>query len=340
METLADYGTVAYFGLNVFTTGFFRTWFGLGDYSAASRMAAMLLLFVFILIIIERVSRNKAKFHNTSGNLAHYSEYSLKGLKAYGAFSACAIPLFLGFLLPATQLLAWALETWREMMDDRFFEIARNSIVLGFSAALVSVIVALFLGYGKRILPEKMMIISVRTASIGYALPGTVIAVGVIIPFAWFDKKIDSLMNSYFGISSGLILSGTIFAIMFAYVVRFLAVSLQTVESGLEKIKPSMDDAARSLGYRPREALMKVHIPLLKSSSLTALMIVFVDVMKELPATLILRPFDFNTLAVRTFELASDERLADSSLSALAIVLAGLLPVIYLSQTISKTRLK
>ena len=309
METLADYGTVDYFGLKVFTTGIFRTWFGLGDYSAASRMAAMLLLFVFILIIIERVSRNKAKFHNTSGNLAHYSEYSLKGLKAYGAFSVCAIPLFLGFLLPATQLLVWALETWREMMDDRF-------------------------------LPEKMMIISVRTASIGYALPGTVIAVGVIIPFAWFDKKIDSLMNSYFGISSGLILSGTIFAVIFAYVVRFLAVSLQTVESGLEKIKPSMDDAARSLGYRPREALVKVHIPLLKSSSLTALMIVFVDVMKELPATLILRPFDFNTLAVRTFELASDERLADSSTSALAIVLAGLLPVIYLSQTISKTRLK
>ena len=156
----------------------------------------------------------------------------------------------------------------------------------------------------------------------------------------YFGGKIDSLMSSYFGISSGLILSGTIFAIMFAYVVRFLAVSLQTVESGLEKIKPSMDDAARSLGYRPREALMKVHIPLLKSSSLTALMIVFVDVMKELPATLILRPFDFNTLAVRTFELASDERLADSSTSALAIVLAGLLPVIYLSQTISKTRLK
>ena len=147
-------------------------------------------------------------------------------------------------------------------------------------------------------------------------------------------------MSSYFGISSGLILSGTIFAIMFAYVVRFLAVSLQTVESGLEKIKPSMDDAARSLGYRPIETLMKVHIPLLKNTTLTALMIVFVDVMKELPATLILRPFDFNTLAVRTFELASDERLADSSTSALAIVLAGLLPVIYLSQTISKTRLK
>ena len=146
-------------------------------------------------------------------------------------------------------------------------------------------------------------------------------------------------MQSSFGISSGLILSGTLIAVMFAYVVRFLAISLQTVESGLEKIKPSMDDAARSLGCRHRETLFKIHIPLLKSSTLTALMIVFVDVMKELPATLILRPFDFNTLAVRAFELASDERLADSSTAALTIVVVGLLPVIYLSKTISHSRL-
>ena len=187
-------------------------------------------------------------------------------------------------------------------------------------------------------MPGKTTIFSVRSASIGYAIPGTVIAVGVIIPFAWLDGRIDAFMQSSFGISSGLILSGTIVAVMFAYVVRFLAISLQTVESGLEKIKPSMDDAARSLGCLPRETLFKIHIPLMKSSTLTALMIVFVDVMKELPATLILRPFDFNTLAVRAFELASDERLADSSTAALTIVIVGLLPVIYLSKTISHSR--
>ncbi len=338
METLADYGTVAYFGLGVFTTGIFRTWLGLGDYNSAAKLAALLLLFVFVLIVMERVSRNKAQYHNSSGKLTRFSEYRLQGFKAWGAFAICAIPIFLGFFLPAAQLSLWAMETWSEMVDDRFFELIRNSFLLGLGAALISVILALFLGYGKRILPGKTTIVSIRTASIGYAIPGTVIAVGVIIPFAWLDVRIDAFMKSSFGISSGLFFSGTIVAVMFAYVVRFLAISLQTVESGLDKIKPSMDDAARSLGYRPRETLFKIHIPLMKSSTLTALMIVFVDVMKELPATLILRPFDFNTLAVRAFELASDERLADSSTAALTIVIVGLLPVIFLSKTISQSR--
>ena len=338
METLADYGTVAYFGLGVFTTGIFRTWFGLGDYTSAAKLAALLMLFVFALIIMERVSRNKAQYHNSSGKLTRFSEYRLQGFKAWGAFAICAIPIFLGFFLPAAQLSLWAMETWSDMVDDRFFALIRNSFLLGLGAALISVILALFLGYGKRILPGKTTIVSIRTASIGYAIPGTVIAVGVIIPFAWLDVRIDAFMKSSFGISSGLFFSGTIVAVMFAYVVRFLAISLQTVESGLDKIKPSMDDAARSLGYRPRETLFKIHIPLMKSSTLTALMIVFVDVMKELPATLILRPFDFNTLAVRAFELASDERLADSSTAALTIVIVGLLPVIFLSKTISQSR--
>ena len=338
METLADYGTVSYFGLSVFTTGIFRTWFGLGDYMAAAKMASLLLLFVFALIILERVSRNKAQYHNSSGKLTRFSEYQLQGFKAWSAFATCAIPVFLGFLLPAAQLCLWALETWRDMVDERFLELILNSFFLGFGAALISVILALFLGYGKRILPGKTTIFSIRTASIGYAIPGTVIAVGVIIPFAWLDGKIDYFMQSSFGISSGLIFSGTIAAVMFAYVVRFLAVSLQAVESGLGQIKPSMDVAARSLGCRPREILFKIHIPLMKSSTLTALMIVFVDVLKELPATLILRPFDFNTLAVRAFELASDERLADSSTAALTIVFVGLVPVIYLSKIISQSR--
>ena len=339
METLADYGTVAFFGLGVFTTGIFRTWFGLGDYSSAAKLASLLLFFVFALIILERLSRNKARYHNSSGKLTRFSEYRLKGLKAWVALASCAIPVFLGFFLPAAQLSLWAFETWSEMVDDRFFELARNSFLLGFGAALISVILALFLGYGKRIIPGKATIASIRMASIGYAIPGTVVAVGIIIPFAWIDGRIDTFMQSSFGISSGLIFSGTLIAVMFAYVVRLLAISLQTVESGLEIIKPSMDDAARSLGCRHHETLFKIHVPLLKSSMLTALMIVFVDVMKELPATLILRPFDFNTLAVRAFELASDERLADSSTAALTIVVVGLLPVIYLSKTISHSLL-
>jgi iron(III) transport system permease protein len=172
----------------------------------------------------------------------------------------------------------------------------------------------------------------------GYAIPGTVVAVGVIIPLAWFDNSLDSLMREHYDISTGLLLSGSLFAVMFAYMVRFLAISIQSIESGLGKIKPSMDDAARSLSSTPVEILTRVHLPLMKGTVLTAFLIVFVDVMKELPATLILRPFNFNTLAVRAFELASDERLADSSTAALMIVVVGLVPVILLSHSIGASR--
>lgn len=338
METLADYGTVSYFGLGVFTTGIFRTWFGMGDAVAASKMASLLLIFVFALIVLERISRQQAKYHHTSNKYSQITEYQLKGGKAFLAVIVCLLPVFLGFILPAGQLGLWALETYEEMIDESFIELTLNTISLGFSAAVLSVILALFLAYGKRMMPNKATIVSIRVAAIGYAIPGTVIAVGIIIPFAWFDTLLDDFMSKNFDISTGLLLSGTLFALMFAYLVRFLAVSLQTVESGLGKIKPSMDDAARSLGYKPRETLFKIHMPLMKGSILTALLIVFVDVMKELPATLMLRPFDFNTLAVRAFELASDERLADSSTAALMIVAIGLLPVIYLSKTISTSR--
>ena len=335
METLADYGTVAYFGLSVFTTGIFRTWFGLGDFSAASKMAAILLFFIFVLLLFERISRRKAQYHNNSGKLIKFSEYHLQGYKAWLAFTVCVFPIFLGFLLPAGQLSFWALQTWRDTIDDKFFDLIRNSFLLGISAAIMSVVLAFFLSYGKRIMPGKITIFSIRTAATGYAIPGTVIAIGVIIPFAWFDKIINSFMQSNFGISSGLILSGSIAALLYAYIVRFLAVGLQTVESGLGKIKPSIDIAARSLGCSPRDTVFRIHLPLMRGSTLTAVMIVFVDAMKELPATLILRPFDFNTLAVRAFELASDERLADSSTAALTIVLVGLIPVILLSKIIS-----
>lgn len=338
METLADYGTVAYFGVDVFTTGIFRAWFGMGDSVVASKLASLLLFFVFILIILERVSRKQARYHHTTNKYSSLPEYSLTGYKAFAAFMACLIPVFLGFLLPAAKLLSWAIETFDEMVDARFLELTLNTVLLGASAALLSVIVALFLAYGQRLLPGKLTMVSIRIAAIGYAIPGIVIAVGIIIPFAWLDQQIHHFMVKYFDISTGLLLSGTLFALMFAYLVRFLAVSLQTVESGIGKIKHSLDDASRSLGNRPMQTLFKVHIPLMKGSVITAFLIVFVDVLKELPATLILRPFDFNTLAVRAFELASDERLADSSTAALMIVIVGLLPVIYLNKAIASSR--
>jgi len=338
METLADYGTVSYFGLGVFTTGIFRTWFGLGDSAAAAKLAAILLLFVFTLIVIERWSRNRAQYHHTTNRYRQLPQFQLTGFRALIAFVACLLPLLFGFLLPASQLGLWALDTYTVMVDASFIRLTLNTILLGLSTAVLAVLLALFFAYGKRVLASKLVFASVRVVATGYAIPGTIIAVGVIIPLAWFDNTLDAYMRDQFEISTGLLLSGTLFALMFAYLVRFLAVSIQSVESGLAKIRLSMDEAARSMGYKPAETLFRIHLPLMKGSVLTALLIVFVDVMKELPATLILRPFNFNTLAVRAFELASDERLADSSTAALMIVAVGLLPVILLSRSIASSR--
>ena len=338
METLADYGTVAYFGLPVFTTGIFRSWFGMGDSVAAARLAALLLLFVFVLLLLERLSRRQARYHHTSGRYSRLPEYPLTGGWGLAAVLVCGLPVLLGFLLPALQLGHWAWLTAAEMVDAAFWRLLFNTLGLAAAAAALALLLALMLGYGQRLLPARDLKLAARVATLGYAVPGAVIAVGVMIPLAAFDNALDARMREWLGISTGLLLSGSLFALLFAYLVRFLAVSLQTVEAGLGKIRPSVDDAARSLGYRPREILRRIHMPLMKGSVLTALLIVFVDVMKELPATLILRPFDFNTLAVRAFELASDERLADSSTAALAIVAAGLIPVIYLSRSISRAR--
>ena len=338
METLADYGMVSFFGLSVFTTGIFRTWFGLGDATAAAKLASILLLFVFTLVVIERWSRKRAQYHHSSNRYSRLPQYPLSGAKAMLAFTACFLPLFLGFLLPAGQLLAWGFETYEDMVDASFLALIWHSILLAAAAASLAVGLALFLAYGKRQFGTPSVIASVRVVATGYAIPGTVVAVGVIIPLAWFDSRLDAWLSAQFGISSGLLLSGSLFALLFAYLVRFLAISVQSVESGLGKIRHSMDDAARSLSYTPAQILLRVHLPLMKATVLTAFLIVFVDVMKELPATLILRPFDFNTLAVRAYELASDERLADSSTAALMIVAVGLIPVLLLSRSIASAR--
>ncbi len=338
METLADYGTVQYFGVSTFTTGIFRTWYGLDSAPAAAQLSVMLLLFVFVLIFLENRSRRQARYHHTSQRHQAIRRIPLRRGQAAAAFIFCFAILFFGFLLPAGQLLVWAVTVADTHIDRAFWVLIANSLQLAGIAALLALVPALFLGYGRRLLPGRGLRIAVRVAGLGYAVPGTVIAVGVIIPFAWLDNTLDGWMREQFGISTGLLLSGTLAALLFAYLVRFLAVSLQTVEAGLGRIRPSMDEAARAFGLRPLQIMGRIHIPILRGSLLTALLLVFVDVLKELPATLILRPFNFNTLAVRAYELASDERLADAAPAALAIVIAGILPVILLSFSITHSR--
>jgi iron(III) transport system permease protein len=336
METLADYGTVQYFGVSTFTTGIFRTWYGLGELQAAAQLSSLLLMFVFVLIVLERWSRHKMRYHHTAKQSKHLPRLKLQGWRGGVAMAICLFAVVFGFALPALQLLSWSVDFWREGVNAAFGELILHSFMLAAVASVCALALAVYLAYGRRVHPGAMETGAVRVAGMGYAIPGTVIAVGVLIAFAAFDNTLDAWMTDRWGISTGLLLSGTTVALIFAYVVRFLSVSLQTVESGLLKIKPSQDEAARSLGSTPLSVLYRIHLPVLRTSLMTASVLVFVDILKELPTTLILRPFNYNTLAVRAYELASDERLAEAGLPALAIVIIGLLPVVILVKAMAQ----
>ena len=338
METLADYGTVQYFGVATFTTGIFKTWFGLGSSIAAAQLSALLMLFVLFLIILEQHSRRQSRYYDTSTRYGRLEQKHLPGLRGLPALAVCALPVLFGFVIPSGQLLLWGIQTWRTSLDAGFFTLIANSIELALVTAVLAAVLALAISYARRQQPGIMTNLFNRLLGMGYAVPGAVIAVGVLIPFTWLDRHLGHWFGLLSDTEPGLLLSGTIAILVFAYLVRFLALSLNTVDAGLAKIKPSMDEAGRSLGFSGFRLLRRVHIPILRGSLLTAVLLVFVDVLKELPATLILRPFNFNTLAVRTYELANEERLADAAFPALAIVLAGIIPVIILSRAISQSR--
>ncbi|UEM02263.1 iron ABC transporter permease [Skermanella rosea] len=338
MEVLADFGTVQYFAVDTFTTGIYRTWFAMGQPVAAAQLASVLMLFVLVLMLMERWSRGAAKFHHTTSRYRRLPSYRLRGLRGAAALAACTLPLLLGFFVPAAALLDFTFEEGDALLGRMFWTLATNSIVLAALTSVLAVTLAVVLAYGLRLRPSPVLKGAVRVASMGYAVPGSVIAIGVLIPFARLDNALDAFMVEHFGISTGLLLSGTIAALVFAYLVRFLAVSFNTIEASLGKIRPNMDQASRVLGQTPSRTLVKVHAPLMLGSLLTAGLLVFVDVMKELPATLIVRPFNFDTLAVRTYQLAADERLAEASAPALAIVAVGILPVILLSIAITRSR--
>ena len=337
MEALADFGTVQYFGVNTFTTGIYRTWFALGQPVAAAQLAAALMLVVLLVLAAERWSRGLARYQHTAQSRLRPS-YDLRGAWAALAVGACALPVVLGFGVPVLDLAVMAIHRGDPLFGRMFLGLAWHSLTLAALAAVLTAGLAIVVGYGLRLRPTLMMRASTRVAGLGYAIPGAVIAIGVLIPFARFDNALDGWLRGSFGISSGLLLTGTVAGLVFAYIVRFLALALNTVEAGLGKINRHLDDAARTLGRSPGGTLLRVHVPLMWGSVLTAVVLVFVDVLKELPATLILRPFNFETLAVRVYRFASDERLAEASTAALAIVVVGLIPVILLSRAITRAR--
>ncbi len=338
METLADYGAVSYFGVQTFTTGIYRAWFSLGDRQAAAQLAAALLGFVALLLLLERLSRGRARFDAAGSRHGVHVHAPLHGMRAIGAMLVCLVPLVAGFLLPAGVLLHMAISSGDAQFGARFVELARNSFVLASLTAVLAVAIALLLAFAARTARGGLMRHANRLVALGYALSGTVIAVGVLIPVTRVDTWLASAIMGVTGRSPGLLLTGGIAALVYAYLVRFLAVSLHTVEASLAKITPSMDDAARSLGHGAGATLRRVHLPILRGSLLTAALMVFVEVMKELPATLVMRPFNFDTLATQAYTLASDERLAEASTAALAIVCVGVLPLIILTREIARSR--
>ena len=338
METLNDFGTVEYFGVPTFTTGIYRTWFGMGERLAATQLASVSLFFIAVLIGLERFSRRQARYYQSMGQQKSLSTYEIGPWWSIVAIIACLLPIVLGLIIPAALLLWMTLLHSEQTLNAEFFELAGHSLILASVTALIGVFLALILAYGARLQPGKVVRLGVQVASLGYAIPGAVIAVGILVPVGRLDNAIATWADQFFGVSIGLLLSGTVIALVFAYLVRFLAVALTTVESGLTKIRPTLDDASRCLGNSPTQTLGKVHAPLLGGSLFTAAVLVFVDVMKELPATMVIRPFNFDTLAVRVYQYASDERLVEAAAPALAIVLVGLLPVIVLSYRITHAR--
>ena len=338
METLNDFGTVDFFAVQTLTAGLFDTWMNLGNLGGAAQIATTMLMFVVLLVTLERYSRRRQQQFAARDNREPLHRFTMSFPRQMICVVVCALPLVLGFVIPGATLGYYAWEYFDVSWNPDFLRNTMNSLFLSGSAALTTLVIGVTLAYSRRLHNTRGMQVLMRLSSLGYAMPGAVLAVGVIVPLAGFDNWLDSLMRDYLGVSTGLLLSGSAFALIFAYTVRFLAVSAGSVESALQKVTPSMDMASRSLGHSPGKTLVKVHLPMLRGTLITAALVVFVDCMKELPATLILRPFNYETLATYVYQFASDEQLYHSALPALIIVLAGIIPIILMNRSISNSR--
>ena len=326
METLADFGTVAVFNYDTFTTGIYKAWFSLFSLPAAAQLASLLIIGVFVLLVFEQYSRNRMRYTPT-GRASGQQRFTLQGKTKWLAAAWCALILFFAFALPVGMLAWWAWQAGAQDLDARYFSYAYHSLLLGALSALLCVWVATWLAYAARQHRDAAMKLTTRLATLGYAVPGAVLAIGSFSLIAWFDNGYIALMQST-GVHTGQILQGTLVAMLAAYLTRFLAVAHQPVEAAMQRITRSQDNAARSLGLTTRKVLTRIHLPALRGGLLTAALLVFVDVMKEMPITLMTRPFGWDTLATRIFEMTSEGEWERAALPAVALVLAGLIPVV------------
>lgn len=336
METINEYGTVEFFAVPTLTAGIFDVWLNMSSLSAAAQIALMLVSFSILLLGLERYSRNAGKFYKLTGQSPAMFAEPLSGFKAWLATALCLLPISLGFILPITVLTNYALRNLDQGLEQ-YLNSAWNSFSLAIMAALLTTILGLLLAYGVRLSKSNKMRSIAEAATLGYAIPGAVLAVGILYPLGVFDNAVDSVMKAWFDYPTGLLLTGTGGALVLAYSLRFIALSYRTLDASLTKITPEMDDASRILGSRSGKTLWRIHLPLIRPSVLTAMLLVFVDTMKELPITLILRPFNFDTLSTQVWDLASLEQLEQSALAALTILLAGIIPVIIMSRNIGSS---
>ena len=335
METLSDFGTVDYFAVRTLTTGIFDVWFGMENQSGAAQIALVLLTFIILLVWLERTSRKKQRV-NANSRINSTLRLELKGWRSALAIICCGLPILFGFLLPAIILAIYSSYSFDLFKYADYLAYTGNTLFLATGSAVLCMMLGIFIGYSQRLSSHWSVKLATRISTIGYAIPGAALAIGLIISFGAMNKIIIPLSEHFSLSAQSFFLSGGVVALFFAYTIRFLAISVGSVESGLEKITPNMDMASRTLGSGPFSTLCRIHIPLLRPALIAGSILVFVDTMKELPATLILRPFNFETLATFVYQYASDELLVECAPAALTIVLAGILPVILLNAAIDK----
>lgn len=332
METVNDFGVVDFFAVQTLTTGIFSVWLESRNAGGAAQIASVVLILILVLLALEKISRRKLRFHATGRQMRVSSRMQLTGIPALAATVLCMIPFLVGFVLPVGVILSHALDAHGGWVNPDLFRALGNTLAVGGAASVLTVIGALFLVYAVRLtgraLPKQLLPVT----TLGYAAPGAVLGIGMLIPLAAADHVLADLIETLSGYDPGLLLTGSAVAIVYAYVVRFFAIGQGAVDAAMGRIAPSLPMAARSLGQSARGTLRSVYLPLIRPSTGTALLLVFVDCVKELPATLLLRPFNFNTLATRTYEAASLEDIANAAPSALLICGVGLVSVLFLAR--------
>jgi iron(III) transport system permease protein len=338
LEVLNDYGAVTYYGVPTFTTGIFRAWFGLGDLDAALRLSASLVVVVLLVLVLERLQRGGARFEDPGDGAGSAGRRRLEGIGRWGSSLACALPILLGFLIPVLQLGWWAARSAPRVVDGAFLRLAGHSFGLAATVAGVCLALGVLVAYAVRLHRGRLSDLLSRVAVLGYSIPGAVIAVGVL----FLVRTVDGAAAGLPGLSGGTVtrglLSVTVLALVYGYTVRFMAIGFSTIESGFERVCARQDEAARTLGGSPGTTLFRIDLPLLRGTLAAAAILVFVDVVKELPITLILRPFDFDTLATTAFQMAMDEQIVASSSAALLLIGTGALPVAFLDRLIRRRR--